>query len=85
MIATSPGLSDWLPIVAVILAALLSLLGAMALVILNSVNGRLEKVEGHLTSLVAAQTPLAMRNELVEEFLEAELGYRPPKRGAREL
>lgn len=91
--ASSSGTVDALTIVAVILAALLSLIGALALIIFNDIRhnmadirSRLEKTQGHLSSVADSMWEFIWHMDEVESFLEeagpigtAQAKFRTPK------
>jgi multisubunit Na+/H+ antiporter MnhG subunit len=72
--------AEWVGIAAVIVGAILSLIGALALIIFNDIRNRLTRAERHLEGLLGTIFPMVWRIDLVEYFLKRELDYDPPPR-----
>lgn len=66
-------------IIAVILAAGLSVIGAMALLILRDIRETLRDHSRHLNSLMAVQWQQIWRTNGIEDFLAERCDYRPPR------
>lgn len=88
----SQGSADAVTLAAVVLGALLTLIGALALIIFNGIRSdlrdiraKMEKTQGHLSSVADSMWEFIWHLDEVEDFLEraGPLGdagtFRPPK------